>query len=181
MNEITAGLKKNLEEILGFLRENLAKIRTGRASPAVIEDLVVDAYGEKLKLKELAAIRAPKPRELRIEPWDRNILEEIEKALSREDLGALPVAEENAIRITFPPLTSERRAVLITEVGKQVEVAKSQVRYARQKARGQAGECEKTRGEDFVFGLKKEIDGEVEKVGEEIEEIKRRKEEEIGK
>lgn len=181
MSEVISDLKGNFEKILSLLREDLAKIRTGRATPSVVEDLLVEAYGERLKLKELAAIRAPGPRELLIEPWDRRILGEIEKALAQADLGASPVVEKTAVRIAFPSLTSERRGTLLLEVGRRVETAKNEVRYARQEARERTEELEKTEGEDFVFRLRKEIDEEVERVGEEIEEIKRRKEEEIGK
>jgi len=179
MDEIITELRDKFSKILGALREDLAKLRTGRANPSIIEDLSVEAYGERLRLKELGAIRTSGPRQLFIEPWDRSIIENIEKTLLRAELGVSPVVEESGIRLTFPSLTSERRRSLMAEVGRRIEAAKNQVRYARQEAREQAEQLEGSQGEDFVFRLKEEIEKEVENVGKELEEIRKRKEEEI--
>lgn len=179
MNEITSNLKRDFDGLLNFLREDLSKIRTGRASPAVVEDLPVEAYGGRMLLKELAAIRIPEPQQLLIEPWDKSVLEDLVRALLLADLGAQPVVEKTSLRIIFPPLTSERRAALMVEVGRKVETAKNQLRYLRQAAREAAEKLEAAQGKDFVFDLKKEIDDAVDRMGESLEELKQKKEQEI--
>lgn len=179
MSEVVSDLKDNLAAILSSFREELLKTRTGQVTPAAVENIPVEAYGAEMTLKELAAISVPEPRQLLIEPWDKSVLEDVERALARANLGVSPVVVENRIRLSFPPLTSESREVLVREVGRRASEVKLQVRKARQRARQEAEDFETSEGKDFVFRLEKEIDEIVESVGEEIEEVRRRKEEEI--
>jgi len=179
MSEIVSNFKDNLEAILNSFREELVKIRTGRITPAVVEDILVEAYATKMSLKELAAISVPEPRQLLIEPWDKGVLEEVEHALTLADLGALPVVVGGAIRLSFPSLTSESREILLKAVGKAAGETKARVRRARQKVRQEVEGFKASEGEDFVFRLEKEVDKVVEVFGRKIEELMQEKEEEI--
>ena len=179
MQEVISNLEKDLKAVLEHLREELSKIRAGRVSPAAVENISVEVYGAKMTLRELATIKISDPLELLIEPWDKSVLENIERALAGANLGASPVVSGGKIRLKFPPLTAEGRRNLIREVGEKVEEARLRVRKARQRARERADDFKDSEGEDFVFRLKEEIDEAVGKVGGKIEGMRREKEEEI--
>ena len=127
MSTIIRDLEKKLNTVKAELNEKLSKIRTGRVNADLIEDISVEAYGSKMSVKELATIRKPGPSELFIEPWNKDVLEDLEKALYEADLGATPVATNQGIRLSFPSLTSERRESLLKELGETIESFKQQV------------------------------------------------------
>ena len=97
--EIIQKIKPELEKVVSFLEKELAKIRTGRASPSLVEDIIVDCFGKKFPLKQLAAVSSPEPRQLVIQPWDKSYIESIEKALSDSTLGTAPIVDKDLIRI----------------------------------------------------------------------------------
>jgi len=179
MNPLLSALEEDLQGVLAVLRDAFSRIRTGRATPALVEDAAVEAYGTKMKIKELATITVPEPRQLLVEPWDKSVLGDIERALIKLDLGTSPIVGEQDIRIVLPPLTAERREALVREVNDQVGVAKSKMRKFRQDARGMVEELEDSEGKDFVFRLKTEVDDVVKVVGEDIEELQQKKEQEL--
>jgi ribosome recycling factor len=114
-----------------FERE-LAKIRSGRAHINMIEDIMVEAYGQApLALKNLASLAAPEARLLTIQPWDKSIIPDIEKAISLSDLGLTPVNDGNIIRLQLPNVSSERREELIKNLGKKLEECKVAIRNIR--------------------------------------------------
>lgn len=119
---------KNIEESLK--REYLA-LRVGRATPALVENILVDYHGVKTPLKQLASISAPEPRLLIIEPWDKNVISNIEKAALSANLGLNPVVDKDLIRVNIPPLTEERRNSLVKIIHIKLEEAKVRVRTAR--------------------------------------------------
>lgn len=179
MSIVIHDLEKKLDVIKTGLKEELSKIRTGRVNADLVEEISVQAYGAKMSVKELATIRQPGPSELFIEPWNKDVLEDLEKALYEADLGAAPVATNQGIRLNFPSLTAERRESLLKDLGETVENFKQQIRKARQEARKKAQELESSEGEDFVFRLEENIEDLVKECNEEIKELREKKEKEI--
>src|SRR3989338_10711253 len=98
-------LKNKLEKTLEHLKSEVTSLRTGRATPALVEDLEVDYYGAKTPLKAMAAISSPEPKQLVIQPWDKNAVQPIEKAIQSSSLGLNPVTDRDVIRLSIPSLT----------------------------------------------------------------------------
>lgn len=111
--QILENLKNRLKNIEDLLKKEFSALRISRATPALVENILVDYYGVKTPLKQLASISAPEPRLLTIEPWDKNALNSIEKAILSSNLGLNPIADKNLIRINIPSLTEERRDSLV--------------------------------------------------------------------
>lgn len=128
--EAEGKMKKTLEN----LRKELASLRAGRASPALLEKVVVDYYGTPTPVNQLASISVPEPRLLVIQPWDRNMLSAIEKAVMKSDLGLTPSSDGVVIRLVIPQLTEERRRELTKFVKKKAEEAKVAIRNIRREA-----------------------------------------------
>lgn len=118
---------------LKHLDDVLRGLRAGRASAALVEDLTIDAYGTPLKLKEVARIATPDARTIHVEPWDRNLVKNVEKAIAASGLGVNPVPAGTAIRVPLPALTEERRKDLVKIVRQHVEEAKVTIRHVREK------------------------------------------------
>lgn len=118
-------------EVLG---KELAAIRVGRANPGVLDKISVEYYGAPTPLNQVAAVSTPDPRTLAIQPWDGSILRQIEKAIQTSDLGINPQNDGKVIRLTFPPLTEERRKELIKQVSKIGEESKVAIRNVRREA-----------------------------------------------
>ncbi len=127
------------------LKRELASIRTGRASPALIEHLKVDYSGVPTPLNQIAGISAPEPRLLVIQPWDRGSLNTIEKAVLKSDLGLHPSSDGNVIRINIPPLSEERRKDLVKVVRRLVEERRVAIRNLRRDAMEELKESEKNK------------------------------------
>jgi len=160
------------------LQKELATIRTGRAHPGLVEHLRVDYYGAPTPLNQLATINVPEPRLLVIQPWDRQSLGAIEKAIHKADLGLNPINDGNVIRLAIPQLTEERRKELAKVVRKKVEEGRVAVRNVRRDCHDELRRLQKEKeiSEDAQFraqeDLQKLTDGfieEVERVGEEKE------------
>ena len=132
-------MKKSVEA----LRSDLSSIRTGRASPALIENLMVDYYGVPTPLNQMSAISVPEARLLMIQPWDKQVLKEIEKGILKSDLGLVPNNDGNVIRISIPTLTEERRRELVRLVGRKVEEGHVAVRNIRRDGVDQIRQMEK--------------------------------------
>lgn len=174
-------LKPKLDAIAERLKQNLTAIRTGRATPALVDGLEVDYYGAKTPLKSVAAISAPDARQLIIQPWDKSILPAIEKAIQTSSLGLAPIADKDRIRITLPTLTEERRRELLKFLGREVEDARIRVRQAREDALREVDRAEKAKqiSEDEKFRQKNEIQKQVDGVNRNIQELESLKEKEI--
>ena len=134
--------KKRMQEIIDGAGEDFKQIRTGRARPSLVENIKADNYGTMTPLKQMANIVAPEPRQLVIEPWDKNVLENIEKAIMKEDLGLTPNSDGNVIRINIPELTEERRKELVKMVGERAEEARIAIRNIRREANEELEELE---------------------------------------
>jgi len=129
--DVFADVEHRMKGAIEALQRELQTIRTGRANPALLERLQVDYYGNPTPLQNMAAIHATDARTLTIQPWDRKVLGDIEKAILKSDLGLTPTNDGQVIRITIPPLTEERRKDLVKVVHKKVDEAKVAVRNIR--------------------------------------------------
>jgi ribosome recycling factor len=144
MNEaLFTQLQKEMEGSLNALRKELAKLRTGRASTALLEHIVVEYYGATTPLNQLATLSAPEPRLLVIQPYDRNAMTEIEKAILKSDLGLTPNNDGKVIRVPIPQLTEERRKDLVKHVKRIGEEFRVSMRNHRRVALERLKEAEK--------------------------------------
>ena len=156
-------------------------LRTGRATPALVEDLEVDYYGAKTPLKAVASISSPEPRQLVIQPWDKNAIQPIEKAIQSSSLGLNPVTDRDTIRLSIPSLTEERRKELLKVLGRHLEDARIAVRREREEALKEIDRAEKAKeiSEDEKFRKKQEAQKVVDDFNKKIDEIGSAKEKEI--
>lgn len=148
-------LKQYMEAPLKHYEKELASIRTGRASIALLENIKVDAYGQLMTLKEVATLGAPDSRLLTIQPWDKSIISEIEKAVAVSDLGAAPVNDGNLIRIQLPQMSASRRDELVKLLGKKTEECKVSLRNIRKDFHNEVRDADKKHiiSEDFAERL----------------------------
>ena len=162
---------KKSREVLG---RELAGIRTGRASPSLLEELRVDYYGTPTPLKQIASITAPEPRLLVIQPWDRTAIPQIERAILKSDLGLNPASDGTILRLNIPTLTEDRRRELARLVRKRVEEDRIALRNVRRDAQDhlrrllkekQVSEDEERRAIDQLQKLMEHALGEVDKLG----------------
>ncbi len=179
--EIIEKIKPELEKVISFLEGELIKIRTGRASPSLVENTIVECFGQKFPLKQLAAISSSGPKQIVIQPWDKSYIEPIEKALSKSSLGTSPVVDKDLIRISLPPLSDEYRKSLLRIISEKQEEARKTIRRWREQAWNEVQEGFKNKEirEDDKFRAKDELQELVDKYNEKIEEIVERKEKEI--
>ena len=174
-------LKTKIKNIEESLKKELSALRVGRATPALVENISVDYYGVKTPLKQLASISAPEPQLLVIDPWDKNTVAGIEKAIFSSDLGLNPIADKNVIRINIPPLTEERRNSLIKITGVKLEEAKIKCRTARDEAIKEAADLfnAKKITEDEKFKTKENIQKIIDEANTMLENMIKLKEKEI--
>lgn len=123
-----------MTKTLDILSENLAGIRAGRANASVLNKISVDYYGTASPISQVASVSSPDPRTLTIQPWDASLLKAITKAIQTSDLGINPQNDGKVIRLSFPPLTEERRKELIKQVSKEGEASKVAIRNIRRDA-----------------------------------------------
>ncbi len=138
-----ADSESKMRKAVETLRRELVTIRTGRASPALVERLTIDYYGVPTPLNQLAGISAPEARLLVIQPWDRNVLPAIEKAILKSDLGLNPTNDGRVIRLIIPQLSEERRRDLVKVVHRKVEEGRVAIRNVRRESLEELKEMEK--------------------------------------
>lgn len=144
MNEaIFTQLQKEMEQSVSALRKELSKIRTGRASTALLESITVEYYGANTPLNQLANLSAPEPRLLVVQPYDRSVIGDIERAIFKSDLGLTPANDGKIVRVPIPQLTEERRKELVKHVKKIGEEYRVSIRNHRRLAIEQLKESEK--------------------------------------
>lgn len=136
-------IKDKMQKTTDLLSLELSKIRTARANPAILDEVKVNYYSSVVPLKQVASISAPEPRMLMVQPWDRNAMAEIEKALQKAELGLNPIIETNLIRLPIPVLTEERRKELVRLCHKLSEDTKIAVRNIRREGIDQIKKLEK--------------------------------------
>ena len=170
----SAGMTKALESF----KRDLSKVRTGRASLSLLDDVKVDYYGTPTPLNQVGSMAVPEPRLITIQPWEKNLIGEIEKAILKADLGLNPNSDGQIIRLVFPPLTEERRKEMVKQVKRMGEDAKVGIRNVRREANDTLKRLEKDkditeddlkRGEKEVQDVTDEFVSRVDKVIEEKE------------
>ena len=181
MDRLIANAKADMEKTVEVVRHDMGAYRTGRASPALVEGLEVEAYGAKMPLNQLASIQVADTRLLAIQPWDRNTLTAIEKAIMTSELGLMPSNDGNTIRLEIPTLTEERREELTKQVRRRLEEGRVAVRNIRRSANENIEKMEKAEGlsEDEVRVGKKEVQDLTDKSTKRIDEIGEEKIQEI--
>lgn len=134
LEQVYKDLRTKMTKTLEVLEAEFARIRTSRANPAILDGVRVNYYDTPTPLKQVASISVPEPRQLVVQPWDRSLLPEIEKAIHRAELGLHPKVEANLIRLQIPPLTEERRKELVRLCAKLTEDARVAIRNLRREA-----------------------------------------------
>ena len=181
MKELLKNTEEKMNKTIGVLERDYKSIRAGRANASVLDRVTVDYYGCPTPIQQMAAVSVPEPRILMIQPWDATTLKDIEKAILTSDIGINPQNDGRVIRLSFPPLTEERRKEIVKEVHKTAEESKVAVRNTRRDA------IEKLKGlkknnvitEDDVADGEKKIQNLTDKYCKEIDTLAELKEKEI--
>lgn len=173
--------ESRMKSSLQFLKDDLAGIRTGRATPALVERLPVEYYGVPTPLQQLATFSVPEPRQILIKPFDPASIKDIEKAIQVSDLGLTPSNDGKAIRLNLPPLTAERRQELVRLVGARVEESRVAVRNIRRDTIKDLREFEEEKliSEDDLKRAEEDIQKLTDEYIEKLNEVGEEKEEEI--
>jgi len=179
--ELIKKIRPELDKVISFLEREVSKIRTGRASASLVEDIMVDCFGQKMALKQLAAISSPEPKQIVIQPWDKSYFDSIQKALANSSLGANPIVDKDVIRITLPPMSEEYRKSLLRMLSEKQEEARKTLRRWRGEVWEEVQEKAKQGEirEDDKFRAKDELQDLLDEYGEKIESIGERKKKEI--
>ncbi len=148
-----------MDKAIEAFKRDLSRIRTGRASPALLEGITVDYYGTSMPLNQVASVAVPESRLITIQPWDANVLPDIEKAILKSELGLNPTNDGKIIRVSVPPLTEERRKELVKLVKKMAEDCRVAIRNIRRDAieRFKSMKKDKEISEDQFFKLQDEV------------------------
>lgn len=181
VDDVLESLKADMEKVISYLKKEYDRVRTGRASPALLDGIKVDYYGTPMPLNQVANISVPEPRLITIQPWDKGIMGEIEKAIQRSDLGLTPMNDGKVIRIAIPPLTEERRKELVKLVKKIAEERKVDLRNHRREANETLKELKKDKviTEDELFRYQEEVQKITDSYVEKVELLMEQKEKEI--
>ncbi|MBN1778824.1 MAG: ribosome recycling factor [Candidatus Buchananbacteria bacterium] len=173
--------KDKFDQAVHHLKDELSLLRVGRANPLMVEGILVDAYGVKTPIKQLASIAVPEARTLLIQPWDKNLSAEVEKAILKANIGINPINEGQQIRLTVPQLTEESRKELTKSVAEKEEKARVVVRQIRDKIKDEILESEKSGDitEDDRYGLLKKLDDIIKDYNEQIKVMAEKKVNEI--
>jgi ribosome recycling factor len=180
-SDLFSDAEHRMQQAIESLQRDLGTIRTGRASPALVERLMVDYYGTPTPLQQMANIHATDARTLTIQPWDRKTLGDIEKAIQKSDLGLNPTNDGNVIRITLPPLTEDRRRDLVKVVHKKVDEGKVAIRNIRRDTHDRLRDLEKSKQitEDDLKRSTERLQKMTDKYIEELDKVGQAKEQEI--
>ena len=179
--EIIKKIEPEMEKVIEFLEREMAKLRTSRVSPSLVEDIVADCFGQSFPLKQLATISVSGPREMLIQPWDKSYLESIEKSISQSSVAASTAIDGEVIRLSFPSLTEEYRKNLEKIISEKQEDARKTIRHWREDAwreiqdKQRAGEI----SEDNKFRAKDDLQDLVDKYNKKVEEKGDNKKKEI--
>lgn len=157
MHPIVADAKTHMQKAVESAKREFASVRTGRASPALLERVTVDYYGTPTPITQVATVTVPEPRLLLIQPWDKSLVREIERAIQKSDLGLMPSSDGTLIRLPIPSLTGERRKDLAKLAHKQAEEARVAVRNIRRDHKDKLERLEK-KGELSEDDVRRAVD-----------------------
>ena len=174
-DEILMDTEERMEKAVNVFRDELRGLRTGRATPGLVDGLRVEYYGSPTPLKQLAQISTPDPQQIVIRPFDQSVLKEVEKAIRSSDLGLSPANDGKMIRLTVPPMSGEQRQKLATRIKKSAEEAKVACRNVRRdgnkafdaaERNKELTEDDRDKGKEEVQVLLKKYEGKVEEMAE---------------
>ena len=170
-----------MEQAVTHLKDDLGGIRTGRATPAVLNRITVEYYGTPVPLNQLASVNVPEPRLLQVQPFDKSAISAIEKAIQTSDLGITPNNDGNVIRLAFPPLTEERRRELVKQVHARAEDGRVAVRNVRRHAKDELEKLEHAGdiSEDDLQRAEKDLQKLTDRFVTDIDQIQGHKEQEL--
>lgn len=173
--------EEKMNKTISVFEENLSEIRAGRANPAILNKITVDYYGVPTPINQVAGISVPEARMILIQPWDMNLLKEIEKEILKSDIGINPNNDGKVIRLNFPELNEERRKEIVKDIRKLAEEAKVAIRSIRRDAMDEAKEMQKKSEitEDNLKNEENEIQKLTDKKVEEIDSMLASKEREV--
>jgi ribosome recycling factor len=173
--------KLDFQKTIDHFKQELGGIRTGRATPALVENITVDAYGQKMPVKSLASIAVADPKSLVVEPWDKAILKDMEATIRNAGIGISVVNEGNFLRLVLPQLTEENRKMLARLVNEKAEEARVSIRSWREKVKEKILDAERKKEitEDLRYKMQDELDKMVSDFNAEIKKMAEDKEREI--
>lgn len=178
---MTVQYKQEFDKAIEHFKQDISSLRTGRATPAIVEDIPVEAYGTRQPLKSVASISVADAKTLNIDPWDKSLMQAVETGLRNSPLGINPVNDGKLIRLPLPELTAERRADLIKVLHQKSEAIRIVIRKTREDARAEIEkkEAAKEIGEDEKFSMFDEIEKMVKEYNDKVKAIGEEKEKEI--
>lgn len=181
MNNFLETHKEDFTKAVEHLKGELSSLRTGRANASLVEDILVEAYGVKTPIRGLANITIPDSKTLVIEPWDKSVIKDMEKAIQMANTGINPVNEGTKIRLSMPQMTEENRKEMIKILGQKLEQARISLRNVREAVKDEISGAEKDKeiGEDEKFRFQEELEEFVKEKNEEVKMIGERKEKEL--
>lgn len=174
-------LKQKISDTEEWLRKEFSMIRTGRATPVILDSVKVDSYGSKMPINQIGNIHVEDPKTLRVTPWDLNLIKNIEQAIKESNLGLSVTVDGRGLRVIFPELTSERRQSLVKIMKQKLEEARITLRVERERVWDDIQNQEKkgTVGEDDKFRYKDEMQKIIDEANKVLEEMGDKKEKEI--
>ena len=177
LTDVQARMKKAVD----FTLHEFSTIHTGKASPAMVEGVMVEAYGSMIRLKECAAISTPDPRMIQVQPWDKALIRAVEKALQQANLGINPIIDGGLIRLPFPDLSRERRLEFVKIAHRLAEDGRVNIRHARRDAMEQVkkGKKDGKIAEDEEKRLEKDVQGATDKAIKDVDASLAHKEKEL--
>jgi ribosome recycling factor len=181
MSDVIFEMAEKMEKSVETFKVELSKVRTGRASLALVDDLIVDAYGSTMPLNQVGTLTIPESRLIAIQPWDPQMLPAIEKAILKSSIGLTPVNDGKIIRLNIPQLTEERRKELVKQVKKVAEDFRVAIRNARRDAIDTLKKQKKDKeiSEDDLFKLQEEAQSETDSHVKQIDSVTASKEKEV--
>lgn len=181
-NQIVSDARSKLDQATEHFKDELKKLRTGRAHPSMIDSVTVEAYGQPMPLKSVASITVPEPQQLQISPFDPNNLQAIADAIRNDkSLGMSPADDGRVVRVTLPPMTTENRQDMVKVMHQKLEECMISARNARHEALHKVEQAEKARqiSRDELERFKKQVDELLAKQKDEVDQLAKAKEQEI--
>jgi len=181
MNQFIQNQSIDLEKVMDFFKHEISTLRAGRANPAMLENIVVDAYGAKTPLNGLANINVVEATSMTVTPWDKGVMKDIEKAIVEADLGLGVVNDGDKIRLNIPKMTEENRMDLVKKLNDKMEKSRISVRQVRDEIKTKIEKAldSKEISEDDKFKFVQELDEEVKTINEKIKVLRDSKESDI--
>lgn len=181
MNQYIQKKQGEFNKTVDFFKKDIVGLRTGRANPSILDDVIVEAYGVKTPVNGLASVTIADAKSIVVAPWDKNVLKDIEKAITQADFGLSITNEGDKIRLIAPIMTEENRCEIVKKLNKKMEDSRISIRQIREEIKNdiEAAEENKAISEDDKFRFIKELDEEVSKFNELLKELRNNKEKEV--